>query len=162
MVYYSPKPCATRRICLAEWPSRYVSPFPFPLFPQHATPVRHPVGSGGQPIFCPRRWRSWVRMTRNTLFGGLRQRYTVYCYCSLLRCLCCMGWISLLHGLEVLLLFAYCTVLRWSYCKIVRFTCCEVMRYVCRSILHRTSRCLPPCIATGGLHSTARGWSSIR
>jgi hypothetical protein len=101
MVCYSPKPCTTRRICLAEWPSRYVSPFPFPLFPQHAIPVRHPVGSGGQPIFCPRRWRSWVRMTRNTLFGGLRQRYTVYCYCSLLRCLCCMGWISLLHGLEV-------------------------------------------------------------
>jgi hypothetical protein len=54
MVYCSPKSCTTRRICLAEWPSRYVSPFPFPLFPQHAIPVRHPVGSGGQPIFCPR------------------------------------------------------------------------------------------------------------
>jgi hypothetical protein len=54
MVYYSPKPFTTRRICLAEWPSRYVSPFPFPLFPQHAIPVRHLVGSGGQPNFCRR------------------------------------------------------------------------------------------------------------
>jgi hypothetical protein len=40
-------------------------------------------------------------MTRNTLFSGLGSCYSVYCYCSLLRCLCCVGWISLLHEVDI-------------------------------------------------------------